>query len=153
MQEIFLPDVPMEQREQLMRDSCDEGVEKSYTRRYTQAEINKVRAELADGFIELNQLQGELDVIKAEFKGKMKPIQEKNSQRIHNLKSGGEFVTTECYKFVDEDEGRVGFYDPQGHLLEERPIMPEEKTNMFRQVRMEAVRAAKEDSQKRAVNS
>lgn len=100
MQEIFLPDVPMEQREQLMRDNCDEVVEKSYTRRYTQAEINKVRAELADGFIELNELQGELDVIKAEFKGKMKPIQEKNSQLIHNLKSGGEFVTTECIQLV-----------------------------------------------------
>lgn len=32
MQEIFLPDVPMEQREQLMRDNCDEVVEKSCTR-------------------------------------------------------------------------------------------------------------------------
>jgi len=150
MQEIFLPEVPVEQREQLMRDNCDEVVEKSYTRRYTQNETNQVRAALADGYIELNELQTELDVIKAEFKGKMKPIQERNAQYIKNLKSGGEFVTTPCYKFVDEEENRVGFYDPQGHLLEERPMMPEEKINLFRSVRQEAVKLAQEESQRQA---
>ncbi|MGN1211357.1 MAG: hypothetical protein ACI4TM_06700 [Candidatus Cryptobacteroides sp.] len=151
MQELFLPEIPAEEREQLMRDNCDEIVEKSYTRRYTQDEVNRVRAELADNYIELNELSSELDCIKAEYKAKMKPIIERNALHIKNLKAGGEYVTTECYKFVDEEENRVGFYDPQGHLLEERPIMPEEKTNIFRNVRQEALRIAQEENQKRAV--
>lgn len=137
-----------------MRDNCDEIVEKSYTRRFSQDEVDRVRAELADNYIELSQLQSELDRVKAEYKAKMKPIMEKNALHIENLKAGGEYVTTECYKFVDEEENRVGFYDPQGHLLEERPIMPEEKTNIFRSVRQEALKFAQEENMKRAtVNS
>lgn len=154
----MLSELPVEQREQIMRDSCDQIVEKSYTKRYTQDQINEQRATLADVHIQLSEISAEFDVVKAEFKGKMKPLAEQAQMIVRNLKNGGDYVTTDCFKFVDEAEGRVGFYDPQGHLLEERPIQPEERHgNIFRTLRQVAEAGAmlsqKDEDQKQAVRS
>ena len=48
MEELMLSSTPLEQREQILRDSCDKVVEKSYTRRFEQGTINERRAELAN---------------------------------------------------------------------------------------------------------
>ena len=34
MKDIMLADTPVEQREQILRDSCDQIVERSYTRKF-----------------------------------------------------------------------------------------------------------------------
>ena len=48
-------------------------------------------------------------------------------QMLDDLRKGGEYIKGECYKFIDQDEGRVGYYTPEGYLLEERPMKPEER--------------------------
>lgn len=47
MKDIMLADTPVEQRAQILRDSCDQIVERSYTRKFDQEEINERRADLA----------------------------------------------------------------------------------------------------------
>ena len=39
MKDIMLADTPVEQRAQILRDSCDQIVERSYTRKFDQEEI------------------------------------------------------------------------------------------------------------------
>lgn len=116
MKDIMLADTPVEQRAQILRDSCDEVVEKSYLSKFSQEETNELRANLVEVQIQMQELTENFDVVKADFKGKMKPLQE----RI-------EYIKGECYKFIDQDEGRVGYYTPDGYLLEERPMKPEER--------------------------
>lgn len=41
MKDIMLADTPVEQRAQILRDSCDQIVERSYTRKFDQEEITK----------------------------------------------------------------------------------------------------------------
>ena len=41
MKDIMLADTPVEQRAQILRDSCDQIVERSYTRKFDQEEINE----------------------------------------------------------------------------------------------------------------
>lgn len=48
MKDIMLADTPVEQRAQILRDSCDQIVERSYTRKFDQEEINERRADLAN---------------------------------------------------------------------------------------------------------
>ena len=117
MKDIMLADTPVEQRAQILRDSCDEVVEKSYLSKFSQEETNELRANLVENF----------DVVKADFKGKMKPLQERIGKMLDDLRKGGEYIKGECYKFIDQDEGRVGYYTPDGYLLEERPMKPEER--------------------------
>lgn len=46
--EIMCSDLPVEEREQVMRDNCDQIIERSYTRKFDQDEINQRRAEYAN---------------------------------------------------------------------------------------------------------
>jgi len=123
----MLAELPVEQRAQILKDSCDKIEERSYLSKYDQEETNLLRAELANVSIQLGTIQEELDRIKSDYKGKLKPLQERIDKILYNLKNGGEYVRGECYKFIDQEEERVGWYTPDGYLLEERPITQEER--------------------------
>lgn len=118
MKDIMLADTPVEQRAQILRDSCDEVVEKSYLSKFSQEETNELRANLVEVQIQMQELTENFDVVKADFKGKMKPLQERIGKMLDDLRKGGEYIKGECYKFIDQDEGRVGYYTPDGYLLE-----------------------------------
>lgn len=95
--------------------------------KFDQSEINDLRAELAQVSIMVQELDVELAEIKSEFKNKTKPLGERIGKILEELKSGGEYVKGECFKFIDPDEGKVGWYSPDGYLLEERDIRQEER--------------------------
>ena len=127
MKDIMLADTPVEQRAEILKNSCDQILEKSYLAKFDQEETNDPRAELATVHIQMGELEEELAGIKSDFKGKIKPLQERIGKILSDLKVGGEYVKGECYKFIDPDEGMVGFYTPDGYLLEERPMKAEER--------------------------
>lgn len=127
MKDIMLAELSVEQRAQILKDSCDKIEERSYLSKYDQEETNLLRAELANVSIQLGTIHEELDGIKSDYKGKLKPLQERIDKILYNLKNGGEYVRGECYKFIDQEEERVGWYTPDGYLLEERPITQEER--------------------------
>lgn len=140
MKDIMLADTPIEQREQILRDSCDQIVEKSYTRKFDQQEINERRASLANVSIQIADLEQELAEIRADYKGRIKPLQERIVKLREELKAGGEWVKGDCFKFVFEDEGVVGFYSPIGYLVDSRAMSQEERQrNVFRMIRETSV--------------
>lgn len=127
MKDVMLSETPVEQREQILRDSCDQILERSYTRKFDQAEINEKRADLANVSIQMQELDQELAEYRATIKGKIKPLAERYGKILEELKTGGEWIKGDCYKFVDEDEKMVGIYSPEGYKLEERPMTQEER--------------------------
>lgn len=136
MKDIMLADTPVEQREEILRNSCDQILERSYTRKFDQDEINERRSELANVIIQIADLEQELAEVRADYKGKIKPLQERVSKLRDELKVGGDWIKGDCFKFVDEDEGKVGIYSPEGYLLEQRPMTQDERQrNVFRAIR------------------
>lgn len=132
----MLADTPVEQREEILRNSCDQILERSYTRKFDQDEINERRSELANVIIQIADLEQELAEVRADYKGKIKPLQERVSKLRDELKVGGDWIKGDCFKFVDEDEGKVGIYSPEGYLLEQRPMTQDERQrNVFRAIR------------------
>lgn len=127
MESFLFPNEPVEAREQLLRDNCDQIVPRSYTRTFSQDEVNDRRAELEQVSIQVAELEDELAQIRADIKGRIKPLLERRGKILDELKARGEWVTGECFKFVDVEEGKAGFYAPEGNLIEERPITPEER--------------------------
>lgn len=63
--EIMFLDLPREEREQVMRDNCDQIIERSYTKKIDQEEINARRAEYADVGIQVAELEKQLAEIRA----------------------------------------------------------------------------------------
>lgn len=136
MKDIMLADSPVEEREEILRNSCDQILERSYTRKFDQEEINERRSELANVIIQIADLEQELAEVRADYKGKIKPLQERVSKLRDELKVGGDWIKGDCFKFVDEDEGKVGIYSPEGYLLEQRPMTQDERQrNVFRALR------------------
>lgn len=136
MKDIMLADTPVEQREEILRNSCDQILERSYTRKFDQEEINERRSELANVIIQIADLEQELAEVRADYKGKIKPLQERVSKLRDELKVGGDWIKGDCFKFVDEDEGKVGIYSPEGYLLEQRPMTQDERQrNVFSALR------------------
>lgn len=136
MKDVMLPDIPIEERAQILKDSCDQIVERSYTKKFDQPQINQRRAELATVSIKLQELDEELATLRADYKSRTKPLLERRAKILDELKANGEWAHGECYKFVDEDEGRTAFYSPEGYKLEERSMTPEERQrNLFRAIR------------------
>lgn len=125
--EIMCSDLPVEEREQVMRDNCDQIIERSYTRKFDQDEINQRRAEYANVGIQVAELEKELAELRADYKGKIKPLLERMSGILDEIKSGGECLKTDCFLFKDMEEGTAAIYSPDGYLLEKRPLTPGEK--------------------------
>lgn len=109
MQDLMFAEEPVEKREQLLRDNCDQIVERSYTRKFEQHEVNARREELENVSIQVSELEDKLAEIRADYKGRIKPLLERRGLILDELKARGEYVKGDCYK------------------LEERPITPEER--------------------------
>lgn len=137
MKETMLTELPVEERKQILRDSCDQIEERHYTRKFNQLERNQKREILADVSIQLSEMNSELKELRAQFKSKMKPLEEMKSNVLDEIKAGGEFIKGECYKFIDNEEGKVGYYSPEGYLLEQRDLRPEEKQRSIFQLNRE----------------
>lgn len=127
MQDLMFAEEPVEKREQLLRDNCDQIVERSYTRKFEQHEVNARREELENVSIQVSELEDKLAEIRADYKGRIKPLLERRGLILDELKARGEYVKGDCFKFVDVDEEKTAFYSPEGYKLEERPITPEER--------------------------
>lgn len=84
MQDVMFPNDPVEAREQMLRDNCDQIVERSYTRKFDQEEINERRADLANVAIQKADLEQSLAEIRADYKGKIKPLEERMLNSVTN---------------------------------------------------------------------
>ena len=136
MKDVMLADTPVEEREQILRDSCDKIIERRYTRKFDMSETNERRAELADVSIQIAELEQELAETRASYKGRIKPLLERLCKIRDELKTGGEWVTGECYEFIDLEEKKAALYDPNGYKLEERELRPDERTHtVFQAIR------------------
>lgn len=127
MVDLMFQDEPIEARAALLRDNCDQILERSYTRSFGQNEVNEKRSELEQVSIEVADLEQALAEIRADYKGRIKPLLERRSKILDELKARGEWVSGECYKFVDQEEGKTAIYTPEGYKIEERPMTPEER--------------------------
>ena len=125
--DVMLADTPMEEREQILRDSCDQIVEKFYTRKFGAAEMANKRTEACDVAMQISELNKELKEVTADYKGKIKPLTERHDTILDEIRGGGEQVKGDTFKFMFEECGKVGFYDTNGHLVEQRDMTPEER--------------------------
>jgi hypothetical protein len=137
MKDTMLADLPIEERGQILRDSCDQIEERHYTRKFNQDETNGRREELADVSIQIAEIETEFKTVKDGFRLKLKPLAEEKGKLLQELKTGGEYIKGEVYKFVDAEEGKVAWYTSEGYKLEERDQRPDERQrSLFQEIRI-----------------
>lgn len=120
-------DIPQgEERKQFLADNADEVEKKEYMRHFTPEELLKKKEELSETCISINDIEEELKEIKQEYAEKLKPLNAQKKRALGDLKKKAELVLEDCYKFIDEENREVGYYNQNGDLIESRPAYSEE---------------------------
>lgn len=126
----------LQRRREFLMDNCDKVEEKGYTKRYSEEELVAMKNKLTNLSIQVNDLEMEKKEIMKEFKVKLDPLKEEKLELIDGLKTKANYVTENCYKFIDQDNRQVGYYNSEGDLIDVRPAGAEElQTNIFQLTR------------------
>lgn len=120
------------QRIQFLQDNSEGREEISYMRRFTPDEIAGFKDHLSEVAIQMNDIEeAKAEAMKA-FKDELEPLKEEKKELLSNLKNKARLTKEKCFKLIDQQEGRVGYYNSEGILVEERPIKPEERQLTFK---------------------
>ena len=124
-------------REAFLRDNCDEVEEKGYMKPYSKEELQGHKENLANVSIQISEIEAQKRESDAYYKGELKPLREKRDQMVSNIKAKAEYVTEQCYKFVDQQARETGYYNSDGDLIETRPATADElQPNIFQNLRV-----------------
>lgn len=119
-------DLTPEERREMLDAQADEVTEENFLQPYTEAEMRQQQKEYVKLSIELADIQGEEDDMKAEFKERKAPIKKSMDSVLSNIRQKGEYVKGKLFKIVDQDERVTGFYNEEGVLVSQRKALPAE---------------------------
>lgn len=118
--------VPLEDRAQVLEDSCDAVEDVTYSKPFTPEELALKREQLTDASIKIADIEEEKKTVMDGYKERLKPLQTQKEDAIKALRDKSQTVTEKCYKFFDEDTKTVGFYNKEGNLVNSRPAFKQE---------------------------
>lgn len=118
--------VPLEDRAQVLEDSCDAVEDVTYSKPFTPEELALKREQLTDASIKIADIEEEKKEVMDGYKERLKPLQTQKEDAIKALRDKSQTVTEKCYKFFDEDTKTVGFYNKEGNLVNSRPAFKQE---------------------------
>jgi len=117
---------PGKKRIAFLMDNCDAVEEKGYMKRFTLEQLSQMKETLSETDIKINDIEDEKKEVMSEFKERLDPLVKERKTILVGLKNKAEFVSENCYKFVDTENREVSFYNQEGDLIESRPAFPEE---------------------------
>lgn len=127
MQRTLGQDIPNRmERKMFLQDNCDAVEDLGYVKEIPSERLEELKEVLVENSIELRSLREAKKEAVKEFNEQIKPLEEINAQTTKQLKERSEYVNEQCYKFVDNEERTVGYYNSEGLLVFSRPIRPEE---------------------------
>jgi flagellar motility protein MotE (MotC chaperone) len=124
---MFAEEADLTERLRLLNQNCDSKETTPYIRNLTQEELDFKRETHVDNCIELDRLNDELKIVKAEYKVKMEPVSEENKKLLRQIKTRQEELTGTIFNFSDFEEGMVNTYDENGEFVGSRRMKPEER--------------------------
>lgn len=116
-----------DERLRMLQDNCDSIEKQSYMKQFSHEEIGLMKDRLSEVSIDLNDIDIEKSDAMEIFKQRSKPLKKEKVSLLNNIKRKAIDVNEDCFKFVDQESGTVGYYNSIGDLVFSRPIMPSEK--------------------------
>lgn len=124
---MFADTPDLTERLRLLNQNADSRDTTSYVRNLSQEELDFKRETHVDNCIELDRLNDELKIVKAEYKEKMEPVADENKKLLRQIKTRQEELTGTIFNFADYEEGMMNTYDENGEFVGSRRLKPEEK--------------------------
>ncbi len=93
-----------------------------YVKVFTEEEAEEVKQQHLDFCKEIAELKAKLKTLSDPIKSQIKSFDNQAKELIDAINRGGHLVTNTVYCFPDHENGIMGLYDCNGHLVGTRPI-------------------------------
>lgn len=139
MDKNLFQEYPEEQRLQMLKDNCSKLLEDyGYDKPLSKEQLKAVKDRLSSAAISLHDVEEEKREADKEFNDRIKDFKGTIANSVKELKSRTTYTCELCFEFLDRQERKVGVYNKDGLLIEERPATLKElrePEDMFRQSR------------------
>ena len=108
MEKALFQDYPEKQRKSMLEDNADKIEEIGYMKPFTPEEMEVMKDDLSKVVISINDIEDEKKSKMDEIKLRLKPLDEEKKELLSNIKNKSEYVTENCFKMVDHNNGMVG---------------------------------------------
>lgn len=127
MSKTFMPELPPEQRLQLLIDHCHSREQTEYYKELTQEDLDIKRETLSENLINISEMDDELTELKKDFKLKTDPLKVENKKLLSEVKTRKEKVNGTIFHLDDQENGLMDTYDEFGEFVKSRRLLPEER--------------------------
>jgi hypothetical protein len=122
-------------RRKFLEDNADGVVEKGYMKPFATEKVVELKEKLAETSIEIGEIEAEKKAATTRYNAQLKPLRDEKATILRGIKERAEYVKENCYKFVDQEDRMVGFYNAEGDLIESRPAAPDELQGTIFQIK------------------
>jgi hypothetical protein len=126
MEKQILQNVPHDERVESLKATAVKTEKFTYQRELEQGEIQELQSELSQSCILIDQEDQKLKIHKETYKAIVKPEKQKIGKNLQMIRTGMEEVNGDVYLMKDLAEEKMGYYTPDGKLVFERRLKPEE---------------------------
>lgn len=127
MEKQLFQEIPENKRAAYLQDNADTVEKLGYLRKFTPDEITEKKNQLSTIAIEIDDLEEEKKSVTAVFKTKLAPLNDSRKSLLKNIRMKAEHITENCFKFINQSDREVGYYNANGDLVESRKMLPEER--------------------------
>lgn len=120
-------DFTPEQIKSMLIQHCESQEEANYYRDLSPEDLAERKHDLSENLIKLNELQGQLDEIKADFKARMKPLQSLQDELLEAIHIKKELITGNLYHIANHADGIMETFTEDGQFYSGRRLKPEER--------------------------
>lgn len=126
-----------EQRLQMLKDNCNKMLEDyGYDKPLSKDQLKAIKDKLSSASIELHDVREEKKQADSDFNEQIKNLKGTIAEQVKQLKTRTTYTCELCFEIIDYDEKKVGIYNKDGLLVEERAANLKELSeprNMFTQ--------------------
>lgn len=137
MEKVLFQDKTPEERLEMLQSNCEKVIEDyGYEKPLSKDQLKAVKDKLSSASVSLHDVQEEKKEVDKEYNDKIKDYKASIAESVKQLKTRTTYACEQCFELIDYDEKKVGIYNREGILIEERPAKLNElrePRNMFAQ--------------------
>lgn len=114
----------------VLEANADNVEERTYYVPLDDSEVIERKDRFANLSIKLAKIEEKKKEAMDAFKQEMAPIIDEKKEILEEIKIGAREEEGVVFKFVDYDEGMVGFYNQRGMLIDSRPALENERRQL-----------------------
>ena len=124
----ILQDVGRIERTKLIRDAATKcETDFTYPKALDEKEVNRLKDEYTKNAIAMAKHEERKKEFMEHWKSEVKPLKLEMGEQMGMIRSRVEEVTEDVYLLVEHDEQMTGYYNANGELVYQRPMMPDEQ--------------------------